>query len=72
MEWKKQEVIHLSGRDWIYFEVTSNAIDTDIYNIMLVTSYGKEMLLFNFNSTKEDFPQYEKALRNSVNTIKIP
>ncbi|WP_010323146.1 hypothetical protein [Marinobacterium stanieri] len=72
VEWKKQEVIHLSGRDWIYFEVTSNAIDTDIYNIMLVTSYGKEMLLFNFNSTKEDFPQYEKALRNSVNTIKIP
>ncbi len=72
VEWKKQEVIHLSGRDWIYFEVTSNAIDTDIYNIMLVTSYGKEMLVFNFNSTKEDFPQYEKALRNSVNTIKIP
>ena len=33
-------------------------MDTDIYNIMLVTSYGQEMLMFNFNSTKEDFSIY--------------
>lgn len=72
VQWKKQEVISLSGREWIYLELTSNAIDTDIYNIVLVTSYGKEMLVFNFNSTKEDFAKYEKTLRSSVNTIKVP
>jgi len=33
---------------------------------MLITSYGKEMLLFNFNSTREEFSQYESELRKSL------
>ncbi len=72
IEWIKREVIDISGKKWIYLEMTSNAIDTDIHNIMLVTSYGKDMLIFNFNSTKEEFSQYESELRDSVNTIKLP
>lgn len=72
IDWKKREIIKLSGKSWIYLEMTSNAIDTDIYNIMLVTSYGKEMLIFNFNSTKEDFSKYESELRNSAKTIHLP
>lgn len=70
--WKKKEIIELSGQKWIYFEMTSNAADTDIYNIMLLTSYKKEMLLFNFNSTKQDFPKYESKLRDSIQTIQLP
>ncbi len=72
IEWKKREIIELSGKTWVYLEMTSNAINADIYNIMLLTSYGKEMLIFNFNSTKEDFPKYESALRASVQTIQLP
>lgn len=70
--WKTREIIELSGKKWIYLEMTSNAIDTDIYNILLVTSYGKEMLVFNFNSTKEEFPKYEAKLRESIITIRLP
>ena len=70
--WKRREVIEHDGRKWVYLEMTSNAIDTDIYNIMLFTSLGKEMLIFNFNSTKEDFPTYESALRESLKTIRVP
>ena len=29
------------------------------------------MLVFNFNSTKEDFPKYEEQLRKSMNSISI-
>ena len=72
IEWKKREIVEISGKKWIYLEMTSNAINADIYNIMLVTSYGKEMLLFNFNSTKEDFPRYEAQLRESMQTIQLP
>ena len=71
IEWKDRQIIELSGHKWIFPEMTSNAIDTDIYNIMLVTSYGKEMLAFNFNSTKEDFPKYEVKLRESMQSINI-
>jgi hypothetical protein len=33
--------------------------------------YLTQMLVFNFNSTKEDFPKYEEQLRKSMNSICI-
>ena len=72
IQWIKLEIIRLSGKRWVYLEMTSNAIDTDIHNIMLITSHGKEMLIFNFNSTKEDFSKYEPELRKSITTIRLP
>lgn len=71
IEWKKNEIISLAGQNWILLEATSSAVDTDIYNIMLVTDYDGEMVGFNFNSTKEEFPQYEAALRKSIESIKF-
>jgi len=72
IQWKKNEIIQLSGQKWIMIEMTSNAVDTDIYNIMLVTGYEGKMLVFNFNSTKEDFPKYEAKLRKSLRSITLP
>jgi hypothetical protein len=69
--WIKSEVTEIQGKKWAYLEFTSNAINADIYNIMLVASYRKEMIIFNFNSTKEEFPMYEKKLRNSIQSIKF-
>ncbi len=71
LEWKENKVITLAGRKWGYMEMTSTAIDTDIYNIMLFTGYKGQMLIFNFNSTKEEFSKYEGVLRKSLNTINI-
>lgn len=72
IDWKKREIIEISGRSWVYLEMTTHAIDADIYSIMLLTSYGKEMLIFNFNSTRADFPQYEEQLRHSIKSIQLP
>ncbi len=71
LKWKENKTIELSGRKWGYLEMTSTAIDTDIYNIMLFTGYKGQMLMFNFNSTKEEFKKNEMVLRKSINTIKI-
>jgi hypothetical protein len=70
--WKKNEIIEHSGQKWLLMEMTSNAVDTDIYNIMLMTGYQGKMLVFNFNSTKEDFPKYEAALRKSLKSVTLP
>jgi len=70
--WKKNEIVEHSGQKWILLELTSSAVDTDIYNIMMITGFQGKMLLFNFNSTKEDFPKYEAALRKSLESIKLP
>ncbi len=71
IKWVENKTIELSGRKWVYFEMTSTAIDTDVYNIMLFTGYKDQMLVFNFNSTKEEFQKYELALRKSIKTINI-
>ncbi|MCH2124820.1 MAG: hypothetical protein MK165_08510 [Pirellulaceae bacterium] len=72
IEWEKNEIIEHSGQKWLLMEMTSRAIDTNIYNIMFATGYKGQMLMFNFNSTKEDFPKYEKQLRASLKSVQLP
>ncbi len=72
IEWKKNEIIEHSGQKWVLMEMTSNAVDTDIYNILLMTGFDGKMLVFNFNSTKKDFPKYEAELRKSLKSVKLP
>jgi hypothetical protein len=69
--WKKKEIAEIGGRRWIFLELTSNAIDTDIHNILLCTPYEGKLVIFNFNSTKEDFPQFEAGLRKALSTVAI-
>ena len=71
IRWKKNEIITKAETKWLYLEMTSNAIDTDIYNMMLLTGYKDQTVIFNFNSTKEDFPKYETELRKSMESISI-
>ncbi len=71
LEWKENKTITLAGQKWGYLEMTTTAVDTNIHNIMLFTGHNGQMLVFNFNSTKEEFPKYEQALRKAVETIQI-
>ena len=71
IRWISNEVIELAGQRWIFMEMTSNAVDTDIHNIMLITGVNDQMLVFNFNSTKEEFPKVESALRASMRSIRM-
>lgn len=71
IRWISKEIIELDGQPWIFLEMTSTAIDTDIHNIMLITGLKDEMLIFNFNSTKEEFPKVEAALRESMRSIRM-
>lgn len=71
IDWKQKKLIDMQGQQWIYLEMSSRAIDTDIHNIMLITSLQGRMLVFNFNSTKGEFPKVEAALRKSIETISL-
>lgn len=71
VKWIKNEIINKSEQKWIYFEFESKAIDTNIINIMLVTGYKNQMLVFNFNSTVKEFSVYEKDFRKGVESLKI-
>ena len=69
--WKRRDIVQRVGQRWIELEATSNAIDTDIHNVMLITPYEGKMLMFNFNSTKEQFPKFERELRISIESIRL-
>ena len=72
IEWKRRELVSISGQQWIYLEFSSHAIDTDIHNIMLITSLEGRSFLCNFNSTKAEFSRVEAALRKSIGSIALP
>lgn len=71
IEWKQNALIDLAGQKWLLMEMTSRAIDQDIHNIVLITSHKGKMLMFNFNSTKNEFPKMESILRDGINTITL-
>ncbi|KKC99496.1 hypothetical protein [Photobacterium halotolerans] len=71
VEWIKTDVVHISGKEWAFLEMTTSALDTDIHNIILMTKYKKGVLIFNFNSTKSDFIKYESTLRDSIKSIRL-
>ncbi len=71
IEWIENEIITLDGQEWLMFEMASNAIDTDIHNILLATILDNKLLIFNFNSVEEDFKKYESALRESIASIRF-
>lgn len=71
IDWKKKDVVEINGQEWVYLEFVSNGLDADIYNIMLVAPYGKQMVFFNFNSVMQQFEQYESELRHSIETIAL-
>lgn len=71
LRWVRRDSVSLGGQDWIWMEATSRAIDTDIHNIVLLTSHQGRALMMNFNATREDFVKLEPALRESIHSIRI-
>jgi hypothetical protein len=71
IKWIKRDYVEINGKKWIYLELMSAAIDTDIHNVMLMTSFNNKPLMFNFNSTKEEFPKVIKNLQISINSIRV-
>ena len=71
LQWQQRKMVSLQGRQWIQLELVSQAIDTRIHSILLITSFRGRMLIFNFNSTREEFGKLEAALRQSMQTISL-
>jgi hypothetical protein len=71
LKWISREYTEIDGRKWARLELMSTAIDTDIHNIILITSFEGMPLMFNFNSIKEEFAALGAELDRSTKSIKI-
>lgn len=66
-----EEVVTINGRQWVHFEVMSEVPDVDLHNHQYTTSFNGGALVFGFNSTNKDYPQYKDALLKSAQSIEI-
>ena len=66
-----EEVVTINGRKWVHFEVMSEVPDLDLHNHQYTTSFNGGALVFGFNSTVKEYPQYKDALLNSAQSIEI-
>lgn len=69
--WIQNVVVEMDSKPWVYMEFTSEAVDTDIHNIILFTAHQGRVVMFNFNSRTAEFDQYEAALRRSIDSIEL-
>lgn len=69
LEWIRNEIVQMNWKAWVYMEFTSEAVDTDIHNIVLFTTHQGQVVMFNFNSRSAEFEEYEEALRKSIDSI---
>lgn len=67
--WKKNEAITLAGQPWLFLEITSEDPASDVYSIIIFTEIKGKTLAFSINSTRAEFPKYEKAIRDSISSI---
>jgi hypothetical protein len=71
LRWIARETIQFQGQPWLHFEFISRALDTDIHNHILLTSYRGHLLMFNFNATLSQYPKYETAFQESRESIRL-
>jgi len=70
-ELKVNKTAKIAGQKWAQLEFISNTVDSKVYNILLVTGYKKQMLIFNFNATLKEFEKYKSSFKKSIKSIKL-
>ena len=70
-QWSRKETTQINGRDFVVLELITPAVDTDIYNLMFVTSLEGRMLLFSFNCTLELQSEWESVGNQIMESVKV-
>ncbi len=70
-EWKRDEIIEQNGHPFIVFELITPAIDTQIHNIIYVTSVDNRLLLASFNTTIEKATEWLPEGQKMMRSLKI-
>ena len=64
-----EEIVTINDRQWVHFEVKSDVPDLDLHNHQYATSFDGGALVFGFNSTSKEYPQFKDAFLKSAQSI---
>lgn len=70
-EWFRSELTTINGREFFVLEFRTPAIDTQIHNVMLVTSLDERMLLVSCNATVEVEDVWAATFKRIIQSIRI-
>jgi len=71
LRWIARGFEEINGSRWIRLEFQSNAVDTEIRNIVLMTALDNGLVMFNFNSTVGDYESHKALLEQSQESVQI-
>lgn len=70
-EWKESGIKTINGKKVGYLELITQAIDTEIYNLMFFTDLDGKLLLCTFNCTKKSINEWTTPANEIMNSLKI-
>lgn len=65
------EVKTLGPTSWIFYDIETQAMDTGIRNMMLLTYHKNEWVGLNFNSTQAQYPFEKASIDALIASIKL-
>ncbi len=71
ISWKFNGFQTHHGRKWIQLEFRSQAVDTQIYNMIMATSANGKMLVVSFNCTESQSLQWLDVGREIINSCRV-
>jgi hypothetical protein len=71
IDFKKNEVRKINGRDFIVLEMVTPAVDTQVYNLMFVTSSGGRLLMGTFNCTVDMQKEWQPIAQLILASVKV-
>jgi hypothetical protein len=66
-----EEIVTINGRQWVHFEVMSDAPDNALHNNQYTTSFNGGALVIGFNSTPKEYAQFKDAFLKSAQSIEV-
>lgn len=71
IDFRKNEIRKINGRDFIVLEMITPAADTEVYNLMFVTSSQGRLLMGTFNCTVDLQAEWQPLAERIVSSVRV-
>lgn len=71
IDFRKSEIKQINGRDFIVIEMITPAMDTEVYNLLFVTSLDGKLLMGTFNCTVEKMKEWQPLAKQILSSVKV-
>jgi hypothetical protein len=71
IEFKGSSIKNINGRDFAILEFISPAMDTNIYNLMFLTSLDNRLLICTFNCVQSEMGKWKPTSQQILNSVQV-